>query len=337
MPHPSSSQAPVLFTGCSSMHPGFIANYRCPAACGHCLYGCAPAAEAGYVTEETARHVCAHLRRLGCRGLHIGGGEPFLNLDGLLGLIRVIRESGIEIEYIETNAAWVTSDAARNRDILARVTDAGGGCIMVSADPFHVGYIPFWKPRTLIGLLEDLRIPHFIWQERYLPLLCKLDETRTYDGEALREVFGYDVLGRAAHEYGMGFNGRALNLLRPVAKKQRAEAFLNRTPCKGLFSSGHSHVDYLGRHIPPGCTGMGVLIEDIDKPLDPQRNPVVTRLAGGGTEALFAYACEKGYMEAPEGYVSVCDLCFQTRQYLSLNHPKDHPDLTPPSFYRQDY
>jgi len=116
---------------------GIIANYRCPAACGHCLYGCSPQAEHGYMDEATAIKVCENLRRLGCRGVHIGGGEPFLSPDGLVDLIRIIRGGGLQLDYIETNAAWITEDNDNNRRILSSVVNAGGNCIMVSADPFH--------------------------------------------------------------------------------------------------------------------------------------------------------------------------------------------------------
>ena len=57
--------------------------------------------ESGYIDESTAARLCEHLRRLGCRSLHIGGGEPFLNVAGLIALIKTILSSGISIDYIE--------------------------------------------------------------------------------------------------------------------------------------------------------------------------------------------------------------------------------------------
>ena len=127
---------------------GIIANYQCPAACGHCLYGCSPEAQPGYIDEATAARLCEALRRMGCRGLHIGGGEPFLNVEGLAGLVKAINGSGIGLDYIETNAAWITDDDERNRRILSDVANAGGGCIMVSADPFHVEFVPLPPSQT---------------------------------------------------------------------------------------------------------------------------------------------------------------------------------------------
>ena len=314
---------------------GIIANYRCPAACGHCLYGCSPSAQPGYIDEATAARLCKNLRRLGCRGLHIGGGEPFLDIEGLVSLIKAIHNSGIGLDYIETNAAWITGDDARNRQILFDVASAGGVCIMVSADPFHIEFIPFWKPQKLLRLLQSMGISHFIWQERYWPLLERLDPDKTYDCQALIDMFGNDLQRQCAHEYGMRFHGRALNLLRKYGEKKAPTTLPG--PCAELRNTSHFHVDYLGRYIPPGCTGMGILLEDLGRELDSASYPVLSRLFAQGLNGLLPYAQGLGYKCDPEGYASKCELCFDIRKYLVLRDRQGHPDLTPESFYTQDF
>ena len=314
---------------------GMIANYQCPAACGHCLYGCSPTAKPGYMDVVAAAKLCEQLRRLGCRSLHIGGGEPFLNVEGLVDLIKAIRSSGLHLDYIETNAAWLTSDDTRNRKILNDVVSAGCDCIMVSADPFHIEFIPFWKPQKLLRLLQSMGISHFIWQERYWPLLEQLDPVKTYDSKALCDIFGYDLQHQCAREYGMRFHGRALNLLRKYGEKKAIA--LPPSPCTQLHDTSHFHVDYLGRYIPPGCTGMGILLDDMGKNLDPTSYPVLSRLFAEGLGGLLAYAQELGYKLDPAGYVSKCELCFDVRKFLIMSDRQGHPDLTPEGFYEQDF
>ena len=206
---------------------------------------------------------------------------------------------------------------------------------MVSADPFHVEFIPFWKPEKLIRLLRQTSTYHFIWQERYLRLLRKLDPKKTYDSDELREIFGYDVTGQCALEYGMGFNGRAFNLLRKYGKRKPIGSLLQK--CPELRNTNHFHADYLGRYIPPGCTGMGILLEDADKELDHKRYPVMSRLFRGGVRDLFEYARELSYNSEQDGYYSKCELCFSIRKYLINKDREAHTDLTPESFYRQNY
>ena len=329
---------------------GFIANYRCHAACAHCLYGSSPDAEPGYVSEEDAARICRDLRRLGCRGLHVGGGEPFTDPLGMAALIRAIEGSGIGVDYIETNAAWITGNIPRDREILLAAVKNRSHTVMISADPFHVEFIPFWKPVALLKLLREEGYPFFIWQQRYWTELLKLDPTRTYTPDELREALGYDLAGRCVKEYGMGFNGRALKLLRASAQKKPHGSFLSGEPCGNLNSVNHFHADYLGRFIAPGCTGFGILTGDLGVFFDPTSGvsnytsgvsnptsyPVCSRLYSGGTSALFAYAQKKGFVPA-DGYVSKCDLCFGMRKFLYETDKSGHPDLTPGKFYESDF
>ena len=313
---------------------GIIANYRCSAACGHCVYGCSPSAEAGYMDMACVARLAVRLRSLGCSRLHIGGGEPFLEWAKLVTLIRAMRANGLSVDYIETNASWISGDCERDRKILNEVMNAGGNCIMVSADPFHVEFVPFWKNKALIDLLKSMRVPHFVWQDRYLPMLLSLDPHKKYDTEALRDVLGYDATAKCATEYGMRFNGRALNLLRKQEKLPPHRFF---APCPELLNTNHFHVDFLGNYVPPGCTGLGIAIDDIGKALDPSAYPVISRLLSGGVGELYSYAMTLGYNPKPEGYVSKCELCFDLRKFLINETEIIHNDLTPKSFYKQDY
>ena len=285
----------------------------------------------------TAAHICKHLRRLGCQSVHIGGGEPFLDVAGLVTLARTIVDSGVSIDYIETNAAWISGDDERDMQILRDVVNAGGECVMVSADPFHVEFVPFWKPQRLIELLVKIGISHFVWQERYLPMLRKLNPQKTYNAKELQTTFGYDVIEKCAREYGMGFNGRALNLLRKFGERRAADKLATHESCASLRNASHFHVDFLGRYVPPGCTGMGILIEDIDKPIDCSKYPVMSRLFGGGVGELLEYARNLGYVSNDNGYVSKCELCFDIRKFLVTLDAQAHSDLTPRNFYEQNF
>jgi molybdenum cofactor biosynthesis enzyme MoaA len=84
---------------------GLIANYYCSSACVHCLYRCGPTWPKEYIDPETARRNFETIRRLGCRSVHIGGGEPLLRHDALEQILEAASDSGISIDYVETNSA----------------------------------------------------------------------------------------------------------------------------------------------------------------------------------------------------------------------------------------
>ena len=54
---------------------GLITNYFCSSSCGHCLYNCSPHWEKRYIDPYTVEKNLRAVRALGCRSVHIGGGE----------------------------------------------------------------------------------------------------------------------------------------------------------------------------------------------------------------------------------------------------------------------
>ena len=89
---------------------GLITNYYCTSECRHCLYGCSPSWDKEYISVENAEEFISIIRKMNCNNIHIGGGEPFLNFDQLVKVIRIAHKSGVNIEYIETNASWINKD-----------------------------------------------------------------------------------------------------------------------------------------------------------------------------------------------------------------------------------
>ncbi|MGD8504018.1 MAG: radical SAM protein, partial [Syntrophobacterales bacterium] len=85
---------------------GVITNYYCTSACGHCLYGCSPRWKKDYIDRETLGKILQKIKSLGCNSIHVGGGEPFLNPDGLKMVVEVVRSHGVHLEYVETNSSW---------------------------------------------------------------------------------------------------------------------------------------------------------------------------------------------------------------------------------------
>jgi len=119
---------------------------------------------------ENMEALCASLREGGCNSVHIGGGEPFLDFEGLLTLVKTARQHGITVEYIETNGYWANSEG-KVKARLEALADAGVDTLCISVDPFHAEYIPYGAPLRLAEWCRRYGFGHFLWQERFLSMI----------------------------------------------------------------------------------------------------------------------------------------------------------------------
>jgi len=72
-----------------------MTGYVCSSKCRHCLYGSSPEWENKFVNEQMAKKVLSKIKSMGCYEIHIGGGEPFLDLNSLLGVLKEANKKGI--------------------------------------------------------------------------------------------------------------------------------------------------------------------------------------------------------------------------------------------------
>ncbi len=316
---------------------GIIPVYRCTAACRHCLYGCSNRMNDHYITPQEAEDLCGQLVELGCRSVHIGGGEPFINLEALTYLVSCIRRHNLELSYIETNASWCApsfyDDDLKNR--LKKLKQSGADCLLISVDPFHVEFIPLERPLRLAGLCEEVEMNFFIWRQEYVKKLSVLEPSRKYSRQELEMILGEDYIANTAKGYGITPNGRALNIFREEAKRVPLSDILRSGSCREITNVNHYHADFDGYLIPPGCTGIGVPLSELKSGIDNDRFPVFTRLASGGVRELYEYACGYGFAPNEDGYTHKCELCYDCRRFLIKTHASE--DIRPADYYEQNF
>jgi len=270
----------------------------------------------GYMSQADMDAVCATLRTGGCRSVHIGGGEPFMDFEGLLCLLKTAHNHGIVVEYVETNGYWAT-DEDKVKSYLQALTDAGADTLCISVDPFHAEYVPYARPVRLAELCGRYGFGCFLWQQRFLPMLSGVDATKAHSREALDAAVPDYVL-KTAQAYGLRYGGRAINIeaeympVKPLEKLMAAKS-----PCRELLSTNHFHVDMYGRFIPPGCTGIAIPLDEMITGLEPGKYPAFEALISGGVAALVAFAQKKGFCPNSLGYTSACAMCFHVRHFLS--------------------
>ncbi len=315
------------------VYSGIIANYNCTAACRHCMFASSPNCGGGYISKERATQIAELLAISGCDSVHIGGGEPFMNFDGLCDLIRALDDHGIGIDYIETNASWcIRDDLVRDR--LKILKSLGVQTVMASVDPFHIEYVPLERPLRMCRILGEMEMDYFIWQERYLRRLIHLDHSRTYTHKELCEILGDDYVTETAEEYGLGMNGRALAIADKMFEKKPVEKWLSSEVCSSLLYPRHCHIDLDGNAIPSGCPGLAAEAEDyLRGEFSEEKYPVFSRLVSGGIRELYDYAVSCGFTAAEEGYPSRCMLCWELRSFLLKK--RCSRDLSPKCFYEE--
>ena len=304
-------------------HGGIMANYQCNAACRHCLYACSPDRNSDYISKEAAVDICDLLVKGGCRSIHIGGGEPFLDFDGLITLLETARNAGIRVEYIETNGFWAVNEQ-RAKSYLQALARAGTDTLCISLDPFHAEYVPFVLPLRLAEICNNNRFGYFLWQERFLQSMARVEPTKAHNRTALEEQISPSYIIDVARRYGVNMGGRAINIEKEYVKPIALQNLLNSGSCRNLLSTDHFHVDLYGKFIPPGCTGIAIPLDEAVEGIPYGKYPAFEALLSGGAAGLLEFAKEKGFRPEDE-YTSSCALCFYIRRWLSKN--TDCPEL----------
>jgi hypothetical protein len=296
-------------------HGGIMVNYRCTAACRHCLYACSPTRRGEYLDAEKARELCGLLVKGRVGSVHIGGGEPFLDFEGLLAVIRELRRAGISLDYIETNAFWASDDSAREK--IMRLKNENIEALCISVDPFHAEYVPWGLPLLLARLCVEQGLGYFLWKQEFVPGLSGIGKSETRDRAGMEKSLGKNYIYDTAAAYGIRLGGRALNIEEEYSPRKPAPELLDPGPCRNLLSSGHFHVDPDACFIPPGCTGLRLPLAEILGGIPSGKYPVFETLFENGISGLLEFARRRGFVPDKRGYASTCNFCFHLRRFLA--------------------
>ncbi len=317
---------------------GLITNYFCSSSCRHCLYNCSPHWEKQYIDPETACNNLAKIRLMGCRSVHIGGGEPLLRPQELKTVLEVASEIGVSIEYVETNSSWFKEkDAAAH--LLAELRVKGLHTLLVSISPFHNEHIPFFKVKGVIEAAQLAGVGVFPWVSDFVSDLSNFDPTKTHSLDEYRKVYGNNYLLEVLNRYWIHFGGRALDTFRPLLGKKTLKQILDENPggCKAeLKDTSHFHMDLFGNYIPGLCSGLAISSTDLGSRLSTEKYPILVTLYSEGIRGLVSMAAEK-FDFTPQGnnYINKCDLCTEIRTHMVNSDYKESSELNPAGFYTQ--
>lgn len=313
---------------------GIITNYKCSSKCKHCLYASSPSWPNDYMTASTAEEIFSILKRLGCHNVHIGGGEPLLKPEKIFPVLEAAARNNINIDYIETNASWF-KDEASAKTILKELIKHGVHTLLISIDPYHNEYIPFYKVKGLIRACSKVNMGVFPWLIDFWDDLDALDDSKPHSLEEYAEIFGEKYLWNLPNRYGLNPRGRALKTYRSMMRMEPTEEIIkNSHPCSLLSGIYHFHVDLYGNFIPQSCAGLSIKLSELTQGADPVKYHVFYCLETKGIKGLVDLAVKDYGYKLKAEYAGKCDLCSDIRSYLVLEKKMKLPDLQPWDHYR---
>jgi hypothetical protein len=265
-------------------------------------------------------------------GVHLTGGEPFLNFELLLKAVSTARSFNIPSTFVETNCYWCTDDKI-TREKLLLLKENGLNGILISVNPFFLEYVPFQRTERAIRIAHDIFAENLmVYQLEYYYRFRKLGLTGKISVEDYVQKEGED-LGAHVELFLMG---RAAYQLQQYYPKHSADYYFD-IPCQPPFlRNWHNHFDNYGNYMPGYCGGISLgNWRDLDKLLKEGVNldthPILGYLINQDFKGLFQFAEDYGYKESKQGYISKCDLCLNIRKYLAAQQEFD--ELRPREFY----
>ncbi len=326
---------------------GLITNYNCTSKCRHCLYNCSSSRSKDYIDPKIAKKCFNKAKSFGADALHIGGGEPMLALEKLELVLEAAEESGITIDYVETNSSWF-KDEKSACEILESLHDKGLNTLLISISPFHVEYIPFFKVVGVMKACEMVGISIFPWIESFIHDLMKFDTKRPIKFEKLVEKFGDSYLSKIKQKYWIHSGGRAINTFRSTYIKKSAEQIIDEVPsscARELSDTSHFHMDLYQIYIPGLCAGLSIELKDIGQPvtgssgingINGDQYPIINCLVNDGIKGLYKFAKEKiNYYPIRKAYSHKCDLCNEIRMSL-YQQGLGNSELKPDGYYKEN-
>jgi hypothetical protein len=313
---------------------GLITNYYCTSKCRHCLYCCSPNWERKYIDPETTRRNFQKIKELGCHAVHVGGGEPLLNPEGLLQVLKIARELEVRVEYVETNSSWY-KDQDSARSLLAELKKTGLATLLVSISPLHNEYIPFYKVKGVIEACRSTGLTPFPWISDFYKEIDALDDRVPHPLAEYHRSYGDDYLKRMPARYWIHPGGRALLTFKEVFDLKDHPSILaaNRRGCSELKDVSHFHLDLFGHYIPGLCSGLALHGDDLGQAVSSQKYPLLATLFESGINGLFQLASQRYGFRTSGQFTSKCHLCLEIRRFLAMETKAPWAELQPLGFY----
>lgn len=280
----------------------------------------------------TARRLARMVRRAGCGSVHIGGGEPFLDVAKLGEVLDALAEEGLGVEYVETNGFWAV-DGERAEAVLGALEGRGVRALLVSFSPFHNAFVPLERMENAVRACRRRGWEAIPWTEAMWREMGELDRGGPHGMAEYEERFGEGYGAALAWRYPLRLGGRAALTFAGVLEGTEADALCEAAgPCREPQDTTHFHVDLEGNYVPGLCAGFVVDVEDaVAGEVDGERYPWLAVVVAEGVAGLRRLA-ERCGVRVGGRFVSKCHLCLEIRRRLVASGCGGR-ELGPKGFY----
>jgi len=320
---------------------GLILSYQCSNTCRHCIYASSPKWK-DWITEEDIENILTQIKQFAPHqhGLHLAGGEPFLNVELTFRAVELCIENGVPLQYVETNAFWCDDDDSTAYKF-NMLRDSGLPAILISVSPFHNEFIPFEKTHRAINIAREIYGDYnvLIYTSYFYEQLQDYNPQTKIPLNRYLNTIGYEKAAQSFVEhYELIPIGRTASKLNFLFQKHPAAAFFNNNCLAEFTNPEHIHIDPYGNYISSFCTGISLgnahKLREIYGGIDLQERPILEILATSGVEGLLRLAQDQfDYQVLSEGYMAKCHLCQDIRAHI-VQMTDQFVELTPIEFYR---
>jgi len=328
---------------------GLILSYRCTAECRHCMYACTPRWKGGWITPEDLETILTGLSgkiqpspygpdaiSLN-HGLHITGGEPFMNYDLLTEAVEMSSRLKIPSLFVETNCFWCVDDETTEQK-LRTLKGKGLHGILISVNPFYLEYVPFERTERAVKISYNIFGANTaVYQLEYLRRFRNMGIRGKMSFEQYLEREGQAQFLQNVEFF---FTGRAVyrvgDVMRDPVGTKKAHFFFDQSCRPQFLRNWHNHFDNYGNFIPGYCGGISLgdcrrLDALLEEGIDTDVYPILGYLMEEDMQGLLEFASRFGFEENSEGYISKCHLCIDIRRHLAAE--RGFRELQPTEFY----
>ncbi len=308
------------------------------------MYACSPRWGADWISKKDAEGILTQLvgriveSPLGSdrvdlnHGLHFTGGEPFMNFDLLLELVKMAHELSIPSTFVETNCYWCENDET-TKGRFVELRDEGLNGVLISVNPFILEYVPPVRTERAIRLAGNvfgrntMVYQEFVSQQfRHFKIKERLPFEEYLQKTSLQSLSHMELLPIGRVPYRLGY----------LFQKYPPRQFFGESCSEELRRNWHVHIDNYGNYITGYCGGISLgdardldsILQGIDLDDRPIIDALVTDLKG-----LYELGKQFSYSECAEGYISKCHLCVDIRRHIT-HHTDEFKELSPREFYK---